>query len=965
MKRIQIVFLIALVLAAVLALPAAAAAQQASGIAGIARDTSGGVLPGVTVEAASPALIEKVRTGVTDSEGRYNIVDLRPGTYTVTFTLAGFNIFKREGILLSAGFTAAVNADMQVGALQETITVTGEAPLVDTQNVRRQESVSREMFDTLPLATKNVNSLMSLTAGVSGYAEVIAGHLPQVGGAYHGKGNTQIQFDGMNLQQPRGDIGPQANTALVEEVTMQTSGISAEANADGPLFNMVPKTGGNMFTGSLSGYYSGENLQGDNLTDFLRGRGLTTVNKVLSVYDSTFTLGGPMKKDKVWFFGALREWGNAKSDAGLFWNKTQGTPLYTPDLSRPSDRRNWFESMALRTTWQATQVNKFNFFADVQDSCICRSSTGIGQAPESITAFHFRPSGVYQAAWTAPVSNRVLLDAGVGMIRSSFVNYRAPGVQPEHISVLEQSTAMRYNAAATYRTPWDLNRYTSRFSASYVPGSHAVKVGIQLEQSTADGIVVGNGNDVSYIFNNQLPVALVQYATPWNNHERVKADMGVYAQDQWAVKRLTLNYGLRFDYFNAYVPEQHLTATRFVQARNFAKVENVPNWRDFNPRVGAAYDLFGNGRTALKFTIGRYVAKNTLAVPEAANPVAASVNQVQRSWADANGNFVPDCNLDNRAANGECGPLANQNFGGLSATTRYSDDVLLGGGREFNWDMSTEVQRQIGKATSVSIGYYRNWFGNFRVTDNLAITPADFSTYCVTGPKDSRLPGGGGTQVCGLADISAAKFGQANNLIVKASDFGKQRRVNNFVNASFTTRFNSGAMVGGGFDTGTSLSERCFVVDSPGELVNCKTTPPWSAQTQLKLHGSYPVPGGVVVSGVYQNMSGPEITASYSATAQEIQPSLGRALSGGARTATVPLVVPGTMFEGRISRFDLRLTKRVSISKRMRVEGYMDIYNVMNSDNILQTTNAYGPRWLLPNQIVEGRLFQFGAQLTF
>ena len=246
-------FLIAGTLALSLALAPAASAQQASGIAGVARDTSGSVLPGVTVDASSPALIEKVRTGVTDGEGRYNIVNLPPGTYTVTFTLPGFNVFKREGVAITAGFTAAVNADMQVGAVEETITVSGEAPLVDTQNVRRQSQVSQEDFATLPLATKNVNSLVSLTPGVSGYAEIIAGHLPQVGGPYHGKGNTQIQFDGMNLQQPRGDIGPQPNTALVEAVTMQTSGISAESNADGPLFNMVPRSGGNSFDGGNVG----------------------------------------------------------------------------------------------------------------------------------------------------------------------------------------------------------------------------------------------------------------------------------------------------------------------------------------------------------------------------------------------------------------------------------------------------------------------------------------------------------------------------------------------------------------------------------------------------------------------------------------------------------------------------------------------------------------------------------------
>ena len=233
-----------MVLGCLLALSGTAAAQQASGIAGVVRDTSGAVLPGVTVEAASPAFIEKVRTTVTDGEGRYNIADLRPGAYAVTFTLPGFNTFKRDGIALTAGFTASVNADMLVGALEETITVTGEAPLVDTRNVRKQTVVSSELLDMLPTNTKSLQSLVTLTAGFTGTPDVAGSYLTQVGGTYHGKAGTNAQIDGMGIQHSGGNFGVSPNVAIVEEITLQTSGISAESNADGVLVNMIPKEGG-------------------------------------------------------------------------------------------------------------------------------------------------------------------------------------------------------------------------------------------------------------------------------------------------------------------------------------------------------------------------------------------------------------------------------------------------------------------------------------------------------------------------------------------------------------------------------------------------------------------------------------------------------------------------------------------------------------------------------------------------
>ena len=285
--------------------------------------------------------------------------------------------------------------------------------------------------------------------------------------------------------------------------------------------------------------------------------------------------------------------------------------------------------------------------------------------------------------------------------------------------------------------------------------------------------------------------------------------------------------------------------------------------------------------------------------------------------------------------------------------------------RPYNWDMSAEVQHQVGAAMSVTAGYYRNWYGNFRVTDNQAVTPADYKTYCVTGPADSRLPGGGNTQVCGLADINPDKFGQVNNLVRRAKEFGDQQQVSNFFLLSMDARLPSGARFGGGLDTGTTLTDNCFVVDSPQQLVNCRVSQPLSANTQIKLNASYPLPGDVFVSAIYQNLPGPNYTADWAAPVASITPSLGRPLSGNARTATVPLLEPQTQFEERVTRLDLRLAKSFRVRDRVRVQANFDLYNALNSGDILVTTNAYGARWLLPTLIPEPRILQFGAQVSF
>ncbi|HUK36896.1 MAG TPA: carboxypeptidase-like regulatory domain-containing protein, partial [Vicinamibacterales bacterium] len=456
---------LAVILVVALLLPAAALAQAVTGasIAGTVKDSSGAVLPAVTVEASSPALIEKVRVVVTDASGQYKIENLRPGTYAVTFTLSGFNTFKRDGIMLEGSFVATVNADLALGNVSETVTVSGETPVVDVQNSQKERVFSRDVIEAIPAGRSFINESV-LLPGINA-SQPGRGPLQDVGGTnnlqntmltIHGSKefDTKLQYDGVrlgNVLSPGEFQNYVPDTGGTQEVAIDYGAMSAELGFAGPRINIVPKEGGNRYSGSF--FASGVNRwwQNNNLTSDLQAQGLPAPNAMKLAYDVNPAAGGPILQDKLWFFSSGRVQTNQNYVAGLYANANAGNPaqwLYVPDMTKQAQFDITQKDLGARLTWQQNQKNKFSIYADNQGRIWDDGRAGV--APESVVAYRFPVLNLVQAGWTAPLTSKLLIEARFATRGETFGNLPDLGDTGlgtswnTLIPVLEQSTNLQY-----------------------------------------------------------------------------------------------------------------------------------------------------------------------------------------------------------------------------------------------------------------------------------------------------------------------------------------------------------------------------------------------------------------------------------------------------------------------------------------------------------------------------------------
>ncbi|HET9702392.1 MAG TPA: TonB-dependent receptor [Vicinamibacterales bacterium] len=986
--------------------PAVALAQSA--FTGTVKDTSGAVMPGVTVEAASPVLIEKVKSAVTDENGQYRIVDLRPGTYTITFSLPGFNTVTRENVELAGNFTATINIELGVGTLQESVTVSGASPVVDVQSNTKQQVLTRDVLSAVPTAG-TIQGLGQLVVGVTLNVPDVGGSraMQQTYFAVRGQGGAQtvVLVDGLMTNGLMGDGAVQAyhNESMTQEAVYQTAGGNAETLTGGVNMNLIPKDGGNMFRGGFKGFKSPESWQGDNFTQDLKDMGVTGVDKISNFYEFNIEQGGPIIKNKLWFFGAFRK---ARYDRPIA--NTFAIPPGTPNISQAfaacqrnadscdqgvSDEK--MDNPVVRMTWQMSERNKLAFYMDRALRLRGHAMGALTDATTASVIWNTPTFATGSVKYTSTLSSKLLFEAGFSGNRERYDNLYQPGILADrnteawyrNVRKNDTSTGLLWNASGAQLGNYP-DRYNLQGAMSYVTGSHNVKVGGSWQWGKY--IRYNNANaDLYQTYNNGLATQVTVLNTPLRVGEDLDGNIGFYAQDTWTMDRLTLNYGLRFDYNKQTIRGQEAQVGRFANSPAYDSFQAVPTWKDFSPRVSIVYDLSGTGKTAIRAGLNKFVTAQTTGFSQLYNPTAIATQTLP--WTDVNGDDI---------AQGERGcpgyPTVGceinfvnlpANFGVRSLAT--ADENLA---RPYSLPMNVGISHEVMGGLSVAAEYYRISFKNLTVRQNSLLNADSYNQFQVVSPLDGS--------VIPVWVIKPEFRGRVANVDSTSDDM---KRTYNGVDINFNARMPQGIRAFGGFNLERTINDTCVAaLSDPNKSLYCNQADsgiPW--QKQFKATLVYPTPWyGIQVSLAYQNLNGyltgtaaqaygpftagtgfdrPNGQGTYwqitSATRYAanctgpcvanglVLPELGPA---GVANVQVPLVAPETEYTPRINQVDLSFSKRATFGA-FNVTPKIDFFNLLNSDDYSSvSTVQYGAAaYNRPSVILQGRIIRIGVDVNW
>ena len=948
MRATSRVFVGALML--VLGMVSTAAAQQTGALNGSVRDAQSGVLPGVTVTAVSGTTAP--RTGVTNEQGTYSLTGLPVGTYSVTFELAGFGLQKRDEVIVQVNRTTRLDVELGVGALQETVTVSGASPLVDVSSNTTQTNITKELYEAIPTG-RNPWVMAGLVPGV------VTGRL-DVGGTegmqqYNleafGSADSQKSFsiDGLKTNWPGGTGGSTMQYygfEMYEEYNMQTASGTAESDVSGVYMNMVTKSGGNRFTSDHNFYFMNDALQGNNVDDDLCARLAlqpgcqNTTNAAGNPVDISFdysgTLGGPIKRDKAWFFGALRFWRLDQLQIGA--RNADGSQAIDDN-----DIRNFMG----KATWQTTANMRTSllFNRNIKNRYHRRDSPYLF-VEDKATVLQDQPAQNFVAQYNHVLGRSMVVDARIGSMWGTFPTRYQSEVGPNDIALRDVQTFQRFNAAEdqslnpNYRV--QANGTLSYFLPNFAGGSHDFKGGLQLSWEKMEYERIRNG-DILLEMRTGVPFQGQIANTPINSDHRLET-WGGFVQDRWMAGRATINLGLRFDGVNGYLPAQSSPAGTYVGERSFSKTDVFDYSFNIMPRLGISYDLFGNGKTALKAYYGRFYNQFGSEILEAANRNALAT--LNATWTDADN--------DRQLDPGELTNIPTFSAGLFPSVDPNSD-------RPYSDEINAGVEHQLVPNLAVGVSYHRRQHRNgLGVVDRAR--PADAYTPQLATYVDAD----GVTKEITIYKLRP-EFGSLRDRVITNVDvlesdydgvqFDVQKRMSNRwqMLAGLSLQNHKGFNHSGTFTNPDGTRD----FNNPNYLLNrgdgsVFTELPWT----FTLSGTYVLPWwDITTSAKYTARDGDPLVRENvfsftNPTTSQPSETIRVAERGVDRTETV------TKF------LDVRFGKRFQV-QRVNLEGTMDLFNLLNANHVLGQVTTLGSTFGRPNRILTPRIIRFGITARF
>jgi hypothetical protein len=1002
------------------------AQSQTGEIFGKVTDSSGAVLPGVTVTLSGPSLLQP-QTATTSESGTFQFPRLNVGTYTVKFDLAGFKTVIKEGIEVTVGFSANVSTQLGVSSVQETVTVTGESPIVDTKQTGTKQTFTLEMLQNIPSA-RDPWVVLQQTAGIAMDRENIGGNMSGQQSNYISRGgnptNNKWSLDGVDItdMSATGASPSYYDFDSFQEMTINTGGVDVTQQTGGVGINLVTKSGSDRFKGSSRYYVTDDQFQSQNITSELRTQGATSGNPIQNIKDYGIEAGGPIRKGRAWVWGSYGKQlvdvgvvGFYKPDAACQAYKTASVALAASieDVNNCLNTdRTLLQSTNLKGEVQLFKGNKlslFNQFAKKErnargaDDLHPIETTTPQKAVDASFGKHLwntGPNPTYKFGDQWVVSDRLLLDLQYAHVGNNFtLGLQSPDLRTTQPTLIV-STGLNGRSAAEsvfIRPVNSLTFNSNYFVPNFIGGDHSLKIGGYWRDSNTTSI------------NHTGGYATVRYPTSITDDCTVAAtgcqvdltrdgysvydltNYAAYVQDTITHGRATYQLGLRYDYNTDEAGASSIVANPlggpWLPGINFPGADPGVAFNDWSPRVGLTYDLTGDGRTIIKANYARYYGQvGNGGVASTVNPVGSTT--LRYPWTDLNNNGSADTGEIALSAN----PIsASTNWSAAEpARTVSANSVDPNLKNDTTDELIAGVDREVGKGFAVGANYIWRKYGNFSWNDRVGITSADWVASTYTAPA-SACPGADGTRIsaanCPTVTFYTPSFQQPTVITLSnvpdfSRDFNgfelmaRKRMADHWMlNSSFS--YNSTKVNYGNFPGSQPSTTSATISEDPtnrearnGFQYDYLTSGSGigniyvNAKWLFKLSGMYQAPWGFNVSAFYNARQGypQEITVQVPSCSATVTTNC---RGNGAGTVDALLNPVGETRLPNFQNVDFHAERPVKVM-HLNLVPSLDVFNVGNSNTIQairSRQNATNANQI--QAIVAPRVIRFGVRVNW